>query len=269
MKKQNVILIMALIAMITEGLRAQTSFILSPEIGIQSSKMKATGDLDFNGSFPTADVNYAGIFSYNGGVNFGVQFADTWGIMTGVKFNRKGGKVTVETRDPNNPFAFLNPDGTIGTDVGEITIENTHNWLSIPVLATAQFGNTLKVGLAIGPQFNLGLGEYKETVEFNLENTNLPAQEENGEFGTSTNSVYKKSHMSLVVLPYLAYEISDQGSVKLSVMIESGSDMVNENYVVGDGAGGTRNVSGTLKNNQFGVTLSYVHTFDIEAGVKY
>lgn len=259
----------ALLAMLTGSVQAQTQILLSPEIGIQNSKLKATGDLDLNGSFPSADVNYSGIFSYNGGVTAGIQFSGTWAIITGVKFNRKGGKASVETRDPNNPFFFLNPDGSVGSDVGEITLTTTANFLSIPILASAQFGNTIKVGLAIGPQFNMGLGEYKEVIEYNLENTNLASEETNEEFGTSTTNLYKKSHMSLVVLPHVSYQINEQGSVKLSVLIESGSDMVNENYNVGDGAGGSRKVNGTVKNSQFGVTLSYVHTFDIQAGVKY
>lgn len=274
MKKKKLISILALLAILTGSLQAQTAIILSPEVGIQSSKLKATGDLDLNSDFQSQDVNYSGIFSYHGGLNFGIQFSGNWAILTGAQFNQKGGKVSVETRDPNNPFFFQNDDGSIGSDVGKITLTDKQNWLSIPVLARGQFGNTLKIGLAIGPQFNLGLGKYKETIEYDLENTNFPTEENSGSFGSSTSSVYKKSHMSLLVLPYISYQISKQSSIKLTVLIESGSDMVNENYVVASGTdanGNTtfRNVSGTIKNNQFGVSLAYVHTFNLKAGVKY
>lgn len=274
MKKKELISILALLAIFTGSLQAQTAIILSPEIGIQSSKLKATGDLDVNSLFQSQDVNYSSIFSYHGGLNFGIQFSGNWAILTGVKFNQKGGKVSVETRDPNNPFFIQKADGTVGADVGMITQTSKQNWLSIPILARAQFGNTVKVGLAIGPQFNLGIGEYKETIEYDLENTNLPTEENSEPFGTSTGNLYKKSHMSLVVLPYVSYQINKQGAIKLSVLIESGSDMVNENYVVPAGidANGNqtfRNVSGSIKNSQFGVSLAYVHTFDLKAGVKY
>lgn len=262
-------MILAVMAMFSEGLKAQTKLILSPEIGIQNSKMKATGDLDYSGDFPSANVDYSGIFSYNGGVNFGIQFAGHWSIMTGLKFNRKGGKVTVEARDPNNPFIIPNPDGTFSADVGEFTTTTTHNWLSIPLLAGAEFGNNLKIGLGIGPQFNIGLGEYKLVSEYNLDNTNIPTEEVTEEFGDGANNLYKGSHMSLLLVPYVSYQLSPQSAIRFTVMIESGSDMVNENLVVGDGFGGTRNVNGTLKNSQFGLTLSYVHTFDMKVGVKY
>ena len=263
------ILTLAVVAMFMDGLQAQTKFVLMPELGIQSSKLKATGDLDLTGIFTGQNVDYSGIFSYNGGVNFGIQFAEHWSIMTGVKFNRKGGKVTVEARDPNAPFILAQPDGTLFTDLGEISVTTTHNWLSIPILAGAEFGDNIKVGLGIGPQFNIGLGEYKDVVEYNLDNSNLPTEEETSEFGDGANDYYKGSHMSLLVLPYVSYQINKQSAVRLTIMIESGSDMINENYVVGDGAGGTRNVSGTEKNSQFGINIGYVHTFDIKAGVKY
>ncbi len=274
MKKKEIISIFALLTVLTGSLNAQTSIILSPEIGIQSSKLKATGDLDLNSDFQSQDVNYSSIFTYHGGLTFGIQFSGNWALLTGAKFNQKGGKATVETRDPNNPFFYMNPDGSLGADVGIITLTSEQNWLSIPILARGQFGKTLKIGLAIGPQFNMGLGKYKETIEYDLENTNFPTEEESESFGTSTGTLYKKSHMSLVVLPYVSYQINKQGSIKLSVLIESGSDMVNENYVVPAGvdANGNptfRNVSGTIKNSQFGVNLAYVHTFDIKAGVKY
>jgi hypothetical protein len=261
-------MVLALTAFVIQGLEAQTKFILNPEIGIQTSRLKASGDLDESSLFPNQEIDYSSIFSYNGGVNFGVQFGGHWSIMTGVKFNRKGGRVTIEARDPQNAFPILQPDGTVVGDLGEITRTSTHNWLSIPVLAGAEFGNNLKVGLGIGPQFNIGLGEYKIVTEYNLDNNNFPTEENTDEFGDGASNVYKSSHTSLLVIPYVSYQLNQQSSIRFTLMIESGSDMVNENLVVGT-ANGSRNVSGTLKNNQFGISIGYVHTFDINAGVKY
>lgn len=268
MKKLSIYSTAAFLILFSAGLHAQTSIILTPEIGIHSSKTTATGDLDISESFQGMDVSYSGIFSYQGGVGVGIQFFENWGLLTGVKFNQKGGKVSVETRNPNNPFTVTLPDGTQTTDVGEVTSTTKHNWLSVPILARAQFGGTFKVGLAIGPQFNMGIGKYKETTEYSLENTNLNTDEQSIDFGDSTSDLLKKNHISLVILPYVSYDLNPKSSIRFSVMFERGSDMVNENYVVGL-ENGQRNVNGTLKNSQFGVMLSYEHRFDLQAGMKY
>lgn len=268
MKKIKLLLTATLLTALSAGLQAQMSIVLSPEIGIHSSRSIPTGDLDLSEDFQGMSVDYSGIFSYRGGIGVGVQFSDNWGILTGVAFNRKGGKVTITTRDPNNPFAVTPEGGTQTTDVGEVIGTTTHNWLSIPILARAQFGNALKVGLAVGPQFNIGLGEYRETIEFNLENINLNTQEENLSFGESTREVLKKNHVSLMIMPYVSYDINPKSSLRFSLMIERGSDMINENYVI-QRPNGQRNVNGTMPNNQIGVMLSYEYRFDLNVGVKY
>lgn len=268
MKKKELIAILAFLTIFTGGLKAQTSIILSPEIGIHSSKSTPTGDLDISESFQGAGVNYSGIFSYQGGIAVGLQIFGNWAIITGVKYNQKGGKVSVETRDPNNPFQVTLDDGTQTTDVGEVIFTTKHNWLSIPILARGQFGKTLKVGLAIGPQINMGIGKYKETAEYNLENTNLNNEEITANFGNSTANLLKKNHISLLVMPYVAYELNPNSSLKLSMMIERGSNMVNDNFVVPT-FNGQRNVNGTISNTQLGIMVSYEHRFDIKAGIKY
>jgi len=269
MKRKKFTLVLAIMMAFGTALQAQTAFIVSPEIGIHSSRSDHTGDADISENYQGADVNYSSVFAYQGGVSFGLQFAGNWAILSGVKYNQKGSKVTVETRDPSNQFLVTLPDGSQKTDVGVITGTNRYNWLSVPLLARGQFGGDIKVGVAIGPQFNFGLGEFKETIEYDLENTNLSTDEFTSDFGTSTTSPLEKNHISLLILPYVAYELNPKSSIRLSMMIERGSDMVNENYVVGDANGGQRNIDGTISNNQFGVMLSYQYSFDIKAGVKY
>lgn len=273
MKIKIHILTIAIAAFVVGSATAQTSFIISPEIGIHNSKSKPTGDLDYSSLFQGMDVNYSGIFSYQGGIGVGIEFSGSWGLMTGLKFNRKGGEMTISTRDPNNPFVVNLPNGTQTTDVGEILLTTNQNWLSVPLLARAQFGETIKVGLAIGPQFNMGLGKYKETVEYKLENTNLSSEEDELDFGESTTNMFKKNHMSLLVTPFVSYEFAKNNSIRLSAMWESGSNMVNDNYVVMKGVDQTGNpvfgnVSGTMKNSQFGVMISYEFRIGIEGG-KY
>ena len=268
MKKKNLILTFAFLALFMGGIKAQTSIILAPELGIHSSKSKPTGDMDISEAFQGMDVKYSGIFSYQGGLGFGIQFFGNWALLTGVKYNQKGGKVTVETRDPNNQFLVTLEDGTQKLDVGEVTLTTKHNWLSIPILARGQFGGSFKVGLAIGPQINMAIGKYKEIIDYSLENTNLGSEEDTYNFGKSTNNVFKKSHISMLILPYVAYEISDNSSLKLSMMAELGADMVNDNYVVST-LNGARNVNATVRNTQMGIMLSYEHRFNLKTGVKY
>ena len=269
MKKKNLISTYALLALFIGGVQAQTSIILSPEIGIHSSKLKPTGDLDLSDNYQGMDINYSGIFSYQGGIGVGIQFFGNWGLITGVKYNRKGGKVTVETRNPINPFQINTDPENPTFDLGEFTTTIQYNCLSIPILARGQFGGAFKVGLAIGPQINMGIGKYKETIEYNLENTSLSTDETTHESGKSSTNMFKKSHMSLLVLPYVAYDLSDNGSFKLSMMIEAGGNMVNDNLVVVDNYNNLRNVNGTMRNTQMGIMLSYEHRFDLKAGVKY
>jgi hypothetical protein len=259
---------LALLFWISSGLQAQVSILLGPEIGIHNSKFNPTGDLDISENFQGASVTYSGIFAYQGGLTASILFAEKWGITTGIKYNRKGGTTTIETRDPNNPFLVTLPDGTQATDVGEIIETLTSNWLSIPILARAEFGNNFKVGLAIGPQINMGLGEYTSNIEYNLESVRLSDEEINGSFGESTTNLFKKSHLSLLILPYVSYAINPKSSLRFNVMFERGGDMVNENLVVGS-ANGNRNVNGTIKNSQFGVMLSYEYRFDLKVGTKY
>lgn len=270
MKNLKFITTVAFLALFMSGLHAQTSIILTPGVGIHTSKMKTTGDADISDSFQGADIKYSSVFGYQGGVGVGIQLFKHWGIITGIKYNKKGGKVTVGTRDPNNPFITgVDGYGNFTTDVGEFTTTVSHNWLSIPILARGQFGGTFKVGIAIGPQINMGIGKYKETVDYNLENTNLSSDEESYEFGKNTTNYFKKSHISVLILPHVMYDINDNGGIKLSMMIEAGGNMINDNYVVTTQSGGKRNINGTMRNTQIGIMLSYEHRFGFKTGVKY
>lgn len=75
--------------------------------------------------------------------------------------------------------------------------------------------------------------------------------------------------MSLLVLPYVSYAMSDNSSIKFSMMIEAGGNMINDNLVVGTSNGSVRNVNGTERNTQMGIMLSYEHRFNLKTGVKY
>lgn len=270
MKNLKFITTVAFLALFAGGLHAQTSIILTPEVGIHTSKLKTTGDADISDGFPGADIKYSSVFGYQGGIGVGIQLFKHWGIITGIKYNKKGGKVNIATRDPNNPFITgVDGDGNLTTDVGEFTVTTSHNWLSIPILARGQFGGAFKAGIAIGPQINMGIGKNKQTIDYDLENTNLSSDETSYEFGKSTTNYYKKSHISVLILPHVMYDISDNGGIKLSLMIEAGGNMINDNYVVGTTDGGKRNINGTERNTQMGIMLSYEHRFGLKTGVKY
>lgn len=240
---------------------SQTAIIFGPEAGVNFAKTSVSDDFDI------AD-DYSRILKFQGGLNAGVQFGQ-WGIMTGIKFNQKGGKATLERRDPNNPFTVTDDQGNVINDVGEIIIKESTNWLSVPLMGRVQFGQgPLKFGLAIGPQFNFGIGKLKQEVEYNLTVTNLSSEEETSGYGDSATDVYKPMHLSLVINPSVWYDLSPNSSLKFGFMFESGADMVNENYLVSDGAG-VRKVDATSKANNFGVLIGYEYRFDINVGVKY
>lgn len=253
---------------ISVNANAQMSIIFGPEAGYHFSKSNATNDLDARSYYSRFDVNYGKISGIDGGLTLGVQIKN-WALITGFKFNQKGGNVTIATRDPNDPFVGQTNDGTQFTDVGEYTVTTKHNWLSIPILARGQFGSDkIKIGLAIGPQINLAMGKYKEITEFNLDNTNLPDDESTYEFGNTSKELLKKSHLSLVIQPHVALALGESGSLRLGLTIESGADMVNENFIVAT-QNGVRNIDATQKSNNFGFHVAYEHRIDLQVGTRY
>ncbi len=268
MKKTVIFSMTLLMTAFAAKMQAQTSFIISPEVGIHTSKSKVTGDLDVSEFYQGMNVDTRSIFSYQGGIGLGIQFAGSWAILTGARYNRKGSRTTVETRNPNNPFlVMLDPENPT-TDVGEFTTTTQHSWLSIPILARAQFGGKFKGGLAIGPQINMALGKIKEVTDYNLENTNLSSDEDTYSFGSSTSDPLKKSHISLLVLPYISYDMSEKSSLRFSMMIESGGNMVNDSFVI-MGNNGLRNINATMRNTQVGIMLSYEYRLNFKSGTKY
>lgn len=261
MKKLLFIIAVCAFILMGNSSRAQTSIIFGPDAGVNFAKTTVTGDFDF------AD-DYSRTLKINGGLTAGVQFG-MWGVVTGVKFNQKGGKATLERRDPNNPFYFVDPDGNLISDVGKITVKESTNWLSIPLLARARFGQgAIKFGIAIGPQFNLGIGKYKEEIEYDLTVTNHANEENTSNYGDSATDIYKPVHLSLVVNPTIWYDLSPNSSLKFGFMFESGADMVNKNYLVSDGVQ-VQKIQATAKANNFGIMLGYEHRFDINVGVRY
>jgi hypothetical protein len=62
--------------------------------------------------------------------------------------------------------------------------------------------------------------------------------------------------------------MSDKSSLRFNMMIETGGNMVNDNFVVADN-NGSRNINGTMRNTQIGMMISYEYRFNLKAGVKY
>src|SRR5699024_9877901 len=162
--------------------------------------------------------DYSRMLKIQGGLSAGVQFGQ-WGVVTGIKFNQKGGKSTLERRDPDDPFYFVDGDGNIVSDVGKITVKESTNWLSVPLLARACFGLCdIKFGLAIGPQFNFGIGKYKEEIDYDLTVNKIPNEEETSNYGDSAKDIYKPMHLSLVINPTVWYDLSPNSSLKFGIM---------------------------------------------------
>jgi len=243
---------------------AQTAIIFGPDAGVHLAKVDFSGDADLFG-------DYSRQLMFQGGLNFGVQFGQ-WGIMSGIRFNQKGGKATLERRDPNNPFVVgVDGDGNLITDVGILRYSESSNWISIPLMGRVQLGQgPLKFGIGLGPQFNLGIGKLNQKLEYDLNSTNLQDVEENTTYGDSADNVYKKSHISLVVNPSVWYELSPNSAIKFGLMFESGGNMINDNYLTPDpNTGNMRLINATSKSNNLGFLIGYEHRFDINVGVKY
>lgn len=262
MKKAVFTLVLSMLFIGGNLMNAQTAIIFGPEAGVNFAKVTPSGDYDIFDDYSRA-------IKFQGGLNVGVQFGQ-WGIMTGIKFNQKGGKASLERRDPNDPFTVTDGQGNVITDVGEITYTESSNWLSVPLMGRVQFGQgPLKFGIAIGPQFNFGLGKLNQKIEYDLAVSNIQNADDSYAYGDSNEEVYKPTHMSLLITPSVWYDLSPNSSIKFSLMFESGGDMVNENYLIEDGAGGSRKIDATVKSNNFGVLIGYEHRFDINVGVKY
>lgn len=240
---------------------SQTSLLVGASGGANLAKQKLTGDMPF------PERNFEGTISrtlqYQGGIDLGIQFGNL-AILTGIRYNQRGNKITENRDDPNNKYWIL-PDGT--KDVGELIVKSKYNFISIPLLARYKLGQgSFKFSLALGPQFNLGVGKVTETDEYQLLNEGEIINEYTYEYGNAGDNLLKKSNVSFVLMPGVSIDVGRKGSFKVNLILESSGDMLNKSYLVN---GGERKVQGSIKSTLFAVEIGYEHRLDFNIGVKY
>jgi hypothetical protein len=238
---------------------SQTALILGVGGGAALSKIKGTGDL------APGDYDVSRILRYQGGVEAGMQFGG-FSILTGLRFQQRGTKQSVTRDDPNGNF-WVFSDGS--TDVGSLDIGIKFNQLSIPLLLGYQMGGgDLKFNIALGPQFNIGMGQVTETNDYDLLQKGMIMNEYMNNFGTRADERFKPMHISFVFRPGISYDISPDGSLTLNFIFESGGDMLNRSYLVAD-SNGARKVQGSAKTRATALEIGYRHRINFRMGVKY
>ena len=241
------------------ALFSQSALVFGIGGGAALTKIKGTGD------FEPGDHDVSRLLRYQGGVEAGVQFGG-FSILTGVRFQQRGTKETVTRDDPNNNF-WVFPDGS--TDVGELEYKVKFNQISVPVLLGYQLGaGDLKFNVALGPQFNIGIGQITETFDYDLLQKGTIMNETMNDFGTRGDEPFKPMHMSFVFRPGISYDISPDGSLTLNFILESGGDMLNRSFLVPDN-GSVRKVQGSAKTRATAVEIGYRHRINFRMGVKY
>jgi len=238
---------------------AQTSLILGARGGASLAKLKYTGDA------LEPDASISRVLRYQGGVDIGIQFGNL-AFLSGARYLQRGVKYTVNRDDPNGNYWIL-PDGT--ADVGEMKFESKFAFLSFPILGRYRFGQgPVQVGIALGPQINIGMGKVTNVKEYKLLNKGLTVNENTYDFGNAGDNILKKSNVSFVFMPEVAIAVGRSGNFKVNLILESSGDMLNKSYLVGD-TNGPRKVQGSIKSNAFAVEVGYEHKINFNVGVKY
>lgn len=240
--------------------QAQSSLVLGIGGGANLTKMKGTGDYD------PGDSDISRLLRYQGGVEAGVMFG-RFSILTGLRFQQRGWKRTVVRDDPNNNYWIL-PDGRI--DVGELEERTKFNVLSVPLLLGYELGSgALRFSLALGPQFNIGMGQITTTQEFDLLTAGSINNEYTRDFGTRADENFKPMHMSFVFRPGVSYEISPQSSITVNLIMDSGGDILNRSLLVTTSDGSVRKVNGSVKTRTTALEIGYRHKINFRLGAKY
>lgn len=244
--------------LIPEAAFSQSGLILGARGGASLSTLKVTGDL-YN-----SDASRSRMLRYRGGVDVGFQFGSI-SLLSGARYVMYGAK-TAENRDDPNGKAWVDEYGNI--DVGERKLTNKFNTISIPVLARYRTGKgPVRVGIALGPQFNMGMG--KLTIAYEDVFTNNPGTYEyTYDFGKASDNILKKSSVSFVFMPEVAFEVNPRGVFKVNLVLESSGDLLNKSYLV-NSPNGARKVQGSVKSNAFAVEVGYEHRLEFNVGVKY
>lgn len=259
MKQIIAILITLGLFLTYENAFSQSGLLLGARGGASLAKLKGTGD------FINSDASISRVVRYQGGVDLGFQFGSL-SAMTGIRYLQRGVKTSENRDDPNGKY-WVTPDGRI--DVGERIYTSKFSFIGVPVLARYRLGSgPIQFGLALGPQFNIGMGQVTEVYEDNFFNSGLTINEYTYDYGKAGDDLLKKSNVSFVFMPEVAFNVSPSGIFKVNLILESSGDMLNKSYLI-DTGNGVRKVNGSIKSNAFALEVGYEHRLNFNVGVKY
>lgn len=259
---KNLFLLTALlIATFTSNLSSQNaSIIMGVSAGANVSKVKGTGD------FVNSGEKFSRILRYGGGIDLGVRFGN-FSVLTGARYNQRGGKSTLNLDDPNGYHWLIDDKYDLGIRYSKFT----YNTISIPILLRYEFGGeSFKVSLSAGPSINLIAGTGTQIDEYDLLNGGLKGPFE-GELkkGTLGDEILAPKHVSFIFSPGFIYKINDNGNIKLNFNFEASGNVINKSYLTTDSNGASQKNRGSVKSGSMAVEIGYEHRINLSVGSKY
>lgn len=261
--KKLIITTVTLFAMTMSGLFAQnSSFIIGVSGGANLSKTKSTGD------FADPGESYSRALKFGGGIDIGVGFGK-WSILSGLRYNQRGGKTEVNFDDPNGYMWTFPNDNNLYLGVRDRKI--SYNVLSVPILLRYSFGGeNLQVTLSAGPSINILKGTGTAVDEYNLlgggSKGPIETELKKGKLG---DEVFKPSNISFIFSPGIIYKLNDNGNFKFNINFESSSNIANDGYLTFNDFGEIGKASGSIKSGTISFEVGYEHRINFNVGSKY
>lgn len=247
---------------------AQTALVIGASAGADLSKFTMTGNFALTGE---AFENGLG---YQGGVDFGIKIK-RFALMSGVKYQVNQGNSFNDRYNLNGNgwviYDELNEE--YGLYFGKRRIKYQQQGIRIPLYLQYSIvkNDALEIFLGCGMNLNYNLGEYKETVSFELAGDHrFDPLEYTSNFGEQPIDLIKASFTSFHFNTGIAYKINDQTRLKLSANWNSANEINNPNLQLYDMANDRyRSAFGEINLSSLGIELGVTYDLDIRIGTKY
>lgn len=243
----------------------QTSFLLGVSGGASLSKFKGTGD------FASSGENYNRAIRYGGGVDLGVGFGN-FAVLTGFRYNQRGGKSTNERLDLNSAGWLITEGNNVNEYFGERKTEFNMTVFTLPVLLRYSFGSgPLQILVGAGPVINFVSGQVVETRNYELlGDIQKGPFEDRYDTGNQPDDLFRKTNIGVQFRTGAIYQLNDNGFLKMNACLETVGNLANKNAQYYDAYTDTYNkFNGSIKSNNFMLELGYEHRFEFNIGSKY
>lgn len=247
------------------SLSSQTRFLVGVSGGASLSQFKGTGD------FATSGENYNRALRFGGGVDAGIGFGN-FSVLTGFRYNQRGGVSTNERLDLNNNGWIIVDGNTAREYYGERKTEWNMTVFTLPVLLRYSFGSgPLQFLVGAGPVINFVGGQVVETRTYDLVgNVKEGPFEDRYDTGNQPDDLFRKTNVGVHFRTGAIYELSDNGFLKMNLCFESVGNLANKNAQYYDAfTNSFNNFNGSIKSNNLMLEFGYEHRFDLNIGSKY